>query len=80
MLDYELVIIDTKSRRVRNFYKNKKIKSRGVIKLLSEIWSLKKVTAPKVKDVFVEFKDILKELRGEKKKDIKVHYCCDIKV
>ena len=70
MLDYELQVIDTKSRGVRNFYKNKKIKGRGVIKLLSEIWSLKKARVPKVKEVFVGFKDILKEQRGKRKKEI----------
>ena len=70
MLNYGLRIINTQDPKVQRFYKNQKIKGRGVIKLLSEIWNIKKITPPIVKEVFVGFKDILKPLKGEQERDI----------
>jgi len=69
MLNYGLRIINTQDPKVQKFYKDQKFKGRGVIKLLSEIWDIKKITLPIVKEVFVGFKDILKPLRGERERD-----------
>ena len=73
MLNYEPKIIDTKDLKVQKAYKDKKFKSRGVIKLLSEIWSLKKKPTPlKVKDVYAEFEEILQGLKGQARKTIEL--------
>ena len=73
MLNYEPKIIDIQDPKVRQAYKGKKLKGYGVIKLLSEIWSLKKKITPlKVKDVYVEFEEILKGLKGKARKTIEL--------
>ena len=69
MLNYGLRVIDTQDPKVRRAYKDKKFKGRGVIKLLSEVWSIKKITPSKVKEIFVGFEDILKKLKGERTRD-----------
>ena len=70
MLNYGLRIIDTKDPKVRKAYKDKRFKGHGVIKLLSEIWSLKKSNPLKVKEVFYDFEDIRKGLKDKKKVEI----------
>ena len=42
----------------------------GVIKLLSDIWSIKKPTPLDIKEVYVGFEDILKHFKGKQEKDI----------
>jgi len=70
MLNFGLKIIDTRAPQVQRLYKNKKFKGRGVIRLLSEIWDIKKPVPLKVREVFVGFSDILKPLKGKEKRDI----------
>ena len=70
MLNYGLKVIDTQDPKIRKAYKNKKLKGHGVIRLLSEIWSIKKIDPSKVKDIIVGFEDILKQLEEERKKDV----------
>ncbi len=70
MLNYELKIINTQDSKVREAYKGHQLKGRGVIRLLSEVWSIKKPTPLKVKEVFTEFEDILKKLKGKKKEEM----------
>ena len=67
MLNYGIKILDTHSPHVQKAYK--KLKSRGAIKLLSEIWDIKKPSAEKVRDIFVEFKDFLKKTKEPQRKD-----------
>ena len=70
MLNYGLKVIDTQDPKIRKAYKDKKLKGHGVIRLLSEIWSIKKIDSSKVKDIIVGFEDILKQLEEERKKDV----------
>jgi len=73
MLNYEPKIINTQDPKVRKSYKGKKLKGYGVIKLLSEIWSLKKKLTPlKIKDVYVEFEERLKGLKGQARRTIEL--------
>ena len=69
MLNYGLKIIDTQDPKIQKTFKDRNFKSRGVIKLLSEIWSIKKPVPSKVKEVFIGFEDILKNLKAKKKKN-----------
>ena len=66
MLNYGIKILDANSPQVRKAYK--RLKSRGAIKLLSEIWDIKRPSPEKVRDIFVEFKDLLKESQRTTKK------------
>ena len=69
MLNYEPKIINTQDPKIQRAYKGKQFKGYGVIKLLSEIWSLKKTITPlKVTDAFVGFEDVLKGLKGQARK------------
>ncbi len=69
MLNYEPKIINTQDPRIQKAYKGKKFKGYGVIKLLSEIWSLKKKITPlKVTDAYAGFEDVLKGLKGQERK------------
>ena len=71
MLNYGIRIIDTQSPKIRRAYKGKKFKGHGIIRLLSEIWNLKKSSPLKVvKEVFHDFEDIRKGLKGKKKAEI----------
>ena len=70
MLNYGLKVIDTQDPKIRKAYKDKKLKGHGIIRLLSEIWSIKKIDPSKVKDIIVGFEDILKQLEEERKKDV----------
>ncbi len=67
MLNYGIKILDAHSPRIQRAYK--RLKSRGAIKLLSEIWSIKKPDPEKVRDIFIEFKDLLKKAKGQEKKN-----------
>ncbi len=69
MLNYGLKIIDTQDSKVRKAYKGHQLRGRGVIKLLSEIWSIKRPAPSKVKEIFHDFADILKKLKGKQRKD-----------
>ena len=69
MLNYGLKIVDAQAPQVQRSYNDKTFKGRGVIKLLSEIWNIKKPDPSKVKDIFVEFEDILKGLKNKKKNE-----------
>ena len=55
--------------KIRKAYKGKEFKSYGVIKLLNEIWSLKKnITSLKVVEAYAGFEDVLKGLKGQARK------------
>ena len=69
MLNYEPKIINTQDRKIQKAYKGKKFKGHGIIKLLSEIWGLKKKITPlKVIEAYTEFEDVLKGLKGQARK------------
>ena len=68
MLNYGIKILDVKSPIVRGAYKN--LRSRFVIQLLSEIWSLKNPNPEKIKSIFVGFKGLLKEASGQRRGDM----------
>ena len=70
MLNYELKIIDAQNPKIRKAYKDKEFKGHGIIRLLSEIWSLKKSRPLKIKEVFYDFEDIRKGLKNKKKEEI----------
>ena len=59
--------MDANSPQVRKAYK--RLKSRGAIKLLSEIWDIKRPSPEKVRDIFVEFKELLKKAKEPQRKD-----------
>ena len=40
MLNYKLIVFDTNDPKIRRFFKDKRIKSRGALRVLSEIWDL----------------------------------------
>ncbi len=69
MLNYELKVINTQDPKVRRAYKGYQLRGRGVVKLLSEVWSIKRITPDKVKEVFVGFEDILKKLQVDQQRD-----------
>ena len=69
MLNYGLRIINVREPRVQKVYKSKGFRGRGVIKLLSEIWGIRKPSASKVRDIVGEFKSVFAELRGVRKQD-----------
>ncbi|MBC6416155.1 MAG: Rpn family recombination-promoting nuclease/putative transposase, partial [Bdellovibrionales bacterium] len=67
MLNYEPKIINTKDPEIRKA--SKKLKGYSVIKLLDEIWRLKKRTNfSKVIETYLGFKEVLKPLKGEARK------------
>jgi len=70
MLHFGLRIIDTKDLKIQRACEDKKFKSQGVIKLLSEIWNIKKINLPIVQDVFAGFENILKPLKGEREREV----------
>ncbi len=67
MLNYEPKVINTQDLRVRKVHKSKQYKSRGMLKLLSEVWDINKPSVLKVVEIFSSFKDILK---GKQQKDM----------
>jgi len=63
--------INTQDPKIRQALKNRKFKGYSVIKLLSEIWSLKKKKPTSLKkDAYAEFEEILKgfERRGRQER------------
>ena len=73
MLNYEPKIINTQDPKIRQALKGRKFKGHSVVKLLSEIWSLKKKPTPlKIKNVYAEFEEILKSLKGQARKTIEL--------
>ncbi|MBC6414770.1 MAG: hypothetical protein GDA46_00005 [Bdellovibrionales bacterium] len=71
MLNYEPKIINTKDSGVREGAK--KLKWYGVIKLLDEIWSLKKNISPlKVLEACSGFKKVLKDLSKEARRRVEL--------
>ena len=73
MLNYEPKIINTQDPKIRKALKAGKFKGYSVIKLLSEVWSLKKKITPlKVRDVYAEFEEILKDLKGKERKTVEL--------
>ena len=68
MLNYGLRVISTKDPKVRKLFKSKKSKIWGVVKLLDEIWSIKKPSSRKVKTIIKDyFREILK---GKTEKEV----------
>ena len=73
MLNYEPKIINTQDPKIRQAFKSGKFKGYSVIKLLSEIWSLKKKpTVLKINSAFAEFEEILKDLKGQKRRTVEL--------
>ena len=74
ILNYEPKIINTQDPKIRQAVKGRKFKGYSVIKLLSEIWSLKKKkpTVLKITDAFAEFEEILKDLKGQKRRTVEL--------
>ena len=54
MLDYKLILFDTNDPRIKRFFKDKKIKSRGALSTLHKIWSLKKGVS-EILELFAQF-------------------------
>ena len=69
MLNYRLRVISAQDPKIQKACKSKRFKSWAVIKLLSEIWDINRPTPFKVKEIFLDFKDILDDLKGERRKD-----------
>ncbi len=73
MLNYEPKIINTQDPKIRKALKGGKFKGYSVIKLLSEIWSLKRKPTPlKIRDAYAEFEEILKDLKGKERKTVEL--------
>ena len=71
MLNYEPKIINTKDPKIQKAYRDKEFKGHGVIKLLNEIWSLKRnITALKIIEIYAEFEEFFKGLKEEDRKTI----------
>ena len=69
MLNYEPKVVNTKDPKIQKAYRGKEFKSHGVIKLLTEIWSLKKnITPLKIVEIFSEFEELLKRLNEQARK------------
>ncbi len=73
MLNYEPKIINTRDPKIQKALKAGEFKGYSVIKLLSDVWSLKKKITPlKVRDVYAEFEEILKDLKGKERKTVEL--------
>ena len=73
MLNYGLRIINTKDPNIQKALKGGRFKGYSVIKLLSEIWSLKKKPTPlKISEAYAEFEEILKDLKGKERKTVEL--------
>ena len=74
MLNYEPKIINTQDPKIREAVRGGKFKGYSVIKLLSEIWSLKKKkpTVLKINEAFAEFEEILKDLKGKERRTVEL--------
>ena len=73
MLNYGLRIINTKDPKIQKALKGGKFKGYSVVKLLSEIWSLKKKpTVSKISEAYADFEEILKGLKGKERKTVEL--------
>ena len=74
MLNYGLRIINTQDPKIRKAVKGGRFKGYSVIKLLSEIWSLKKKkpTASQINEAFAECEEVLKGLKGEARRTVEL--------
>ena len=74
MLNYGLRIINTQDPKIRAAVKGGKFKGYSVIKLLSEIWSLKKKkpTVSQINEAFAECEEVLKGLKGEARRTVEL--------
>ena len=74
MLNYGLRIINTKDPKIRQAVKGGKFKGYSVIKLLSEIWSLKKKkpTVFQINESFAECEEVLKGLKGKERRTVEL--------
>jgi len=74
MLNYEPKVINTKDPKIRRAVKGGDFKGYSIIKLLSEIWSLKKrkPTVLRINDAFAEFEEILKGLKGQGRRTVEL--------
>lgn len=70
MLNFELRLIDTNDPKIRRFFKDKSLKSRGILKLMSGIWDIRKPKAVEVKDVFSGLTDITKGKKGKQREEL----------
>ena len=68
MLNYGLRVISTKDPKIRKLFKSRGSKIRGIVRLLDEIWSIRKPSSRKVKTII---KDYFREiLRGKTEKEV----------
>ena len=73
MLNYKPKIINTQDPKIQKALKGKTFKGYSVVKLLSEIWSLKKKPTPlKIRDAYAEFEEVLKDLKGKERKTVEL--------
>ena len=73
MLNYGLRIISTRDPKIQKAIKGGKFKGYSIVKLLSEIWSLKKKPTPlKIRDAYAEFEEILQDLKGQARKTVEL--------
>ena len=73
MLNYGLRVINTQDPKIRKAYKGRKFKGYSIINLLSEIGSLKKKpSVSKINEVFTEFEEILKDLKGKERRAVEL--------
>ena len=54
MINYNLIVFDTNNPKISRFFKDKKIKTRGALSALQNIWSLKK-SVPEILELFALF-------------------------
>ena len=68
MLNYGLRVINTKDPKIRKLFKSRVSKIWGIVRLLDEIWSIRKPSSRKVKTII---KDYFREiLRGKTEKEV----------
>ena len=74
MLNYGLRIINTQDPKIRQAVKGGKFKGYSIIKLLSEIWSLKKKkpTVLQINEAFAECEEVWKDLKGEARRTVEL--------
>ena len=73
MLNYGLRIINTQAPKIRQAFKGGTFKGYSVIKLLSEIWNLKKKpTSLKINRAYAEFEEILKDVKGKERRTVEL--------
>ena len=74
MLNYEPKIINTKDPKIQQALKGGRFKGYSIVKLLSEIWSLKKKkpTVSQINDTFAECEEVWKGLKGEARRTVEL--------